>query len=257
MKDSSNINLLHKAMDIIELLTNEKREMGVTEISRRLNLVKSGTFRILNTLKDRGFIFQNSQTKAYGLGLKFYFVGAEVQSRLPLCVAAQKALSPLSEYFKQSFYLAIPFLSSDREQEIIIIYTTACREIKSVVNKISAGLIVPAHSLAIGQCILAHMSDSELQTIKGSELSKVTDDTIVSWSVLEKKIEQIRDKNVAVCDGTFCENIMDIAVGVYDSMHYPIGAIGIYGNSIEIKGVQRDSLIRKLNAASAKISESL
>lgn len=254
MAESPNINLLNKAFDIIELLVNERKEMGVTEISRKLNLVKSGTFRILNTLKERGFIFQNPQTKAYGLGLKFYFVGAEVLSKMPLCAVARKALDPLSDYFGQNFYFAIPFLATKGEQKVIIVYATN-KDVDNLI--INAGLIIPAHCLAVGQCILANMSDSELLTIKDCELEKFTEKTVDTWSALEKKIAVIRDKNVASCEETYKKGVMDIAVAVYDSMHYPIGAIGVFGDSIKIKGLTKDLLVRKMHAASAKISEIL
>lgn len=255
MADNSNINLLNKAFDIIELFVNERREMGVTEISRKLNLVKSGTFRILNTLKDRGFIFQNPQTKAYGLGLKFYFVGAEVLSKMPLCTAARQALDPLCDYFHQNFYFAIPFLATKGEQKIIVIYVTNNKDVDNVF--INAGTIISAHCLAIGQSILANLSDSELLTIKDSVLEKITDNTIDNWSDLDKKIAVIRDKNVAISENTYKQGFMDIAVTVYDSMHYPIGSIGVFGDNIKIKGISYNSLVRKMHAAAAKISEIL
>ena len=255
MAEGSNINLLNKAFDIIEMLVNERREMGVTEISRKLNLVKSGTFRILNTLKERGFIFQNPQNKAYGLGIKFYFVGAEVLSKLPLCTAAKRALDPLSEYFQENFYFAIPFLESKNEQNIIVVYTTHNSNVeKSFLNE---GIIIPAHTMATGLCMLANMSDSELMTVKDCDLKKLTNKTIDNWKDLDKKIAHIQDKNVAISEGTYKDNLMDISVVVYDSMHYPIGAIGVYGDPIKIKGLRNDLLIRKMHVASAKISEAL
>ena len=253
MADNSNINLLNKAFDIVELLVSERREMGVTEISRKLNLVKSGTFRILNTLKERGFIFQNPQTKAYGLGLKFYFVGAEVLSKMPLCTAAKKVLDPLSEKYHQEFYFAIPFLASKEEPKIIIVYATNNFD----KTFISAGAIISAHALAIGQCILANMSDSELLTIKDSPLEKFTLETLDNWKDLEHKIARIRDKNVAISENWYKNKVIDIAVAVYDSMHYPIGAVGIIGDALDIKELNYEQPIRKMHAASAKISENL
>ena len=76
MADVSNINLINKTLDVVELLASEPREMGVSEISRRLKMVKSGTYRILNSLKEREYVYQNPINKLYGLGLKFYFIGS-------------------------------------------------------------------------------------------------------------------------------------------------------------------------------------
>ena len=255
MNESSNINLLNKAFDIIELLTNNKKEMGVTEISRNLGLVKSGTFRILNTLKDRGFIFQNPRTKAYGLGIKFYFVGSQVQLSLPLCVAAKKVLNPLALDLKENLCLSIPFFNSSQRNEIIIVHSTNFSGFNQ--NIFTSGMVIPSNTTAMGKCILANMSDSELQNIKGSELPKLQENTIVDWDILFKQIENIRNKKVAFSTSEHFDSIMDIAVCVYDSMHYPIGSLSIVGHQTEIKAFSRDSLVRKLHAASAKISDCL
>ena len=66
MADVSNINLINKTLDVVELLASEPREMGVSEISRRLKMVKSGTYRILNFKKFNNifiYMFQSIKHK--------------------------------------------------------------------------------------------------------------------------------------------------------------------------------------------------
>ncbi len=109
MTENNSINLLNKTFDVIELLSGSGREMGVSEISRRLNMVKSGTFRILNTLKERDLVYQNPSNKCYGLGLKFYFIGSAAQAGLPLCTVAKKHLDALSITYEESIELSIPY----------------------------------------------------------------------------------------------------------------------------------------------------
>ena len=128
MADVSNINLINKTLDVVELLASEPREMGVSEISRRLKMVKSGTYRILNSLKEREYVYQNPINKLYGLGLKFYFIGSSVQVRLPLGRAGKEVLDPLSTEYNECFQLAIPYYVAGKEPTHILVYVSAATE---------------------------------------------------------------------------------------------------------------------------------
>ena len=256
MADVSNINLINKTFDVIELLASEPRELGVSEISRRLKMVKSGTYRILNSLKEREYVYQNPINKLYGLGLKFYFIGSAVQVRLPLGRAAKEVLDPLSSEFNECFQLAIPYFVAGKEPSNILVYvSTATERVLSI--SLSAGLISPSHCSALGQCILAHMSESELETYKESQLSLFTEKTITSWSELGSTLEEVRDKGYALSEGAYELGLMDIAVPVFDSMHYAIGAIAVCGPSDRLRKIDLIALIRKMKRASAKISAKL
>ena len=255
MAENPRINLLNKALDVIELLAAESREMGVSEISRRLGLVKSGTFRILATLRERDFIFQNPVTKNYGLGLKFFFVGSSVQTQLPICVLSRAVLEPLSLEYRQNVRLAIPYLSSSKSAEQILVYVSSCSE--GLSPPVNPGIISPCNASASGQCILAHMSESELEGYLRCPLRKLTAKTEDSWDRLIRELELIRDRGYAVCDGTWENGLMDIAVPLFDSMHYSIGAVSICGESRRMKSYDRSLMVRKLRMASSRISGGL
>ena len=64
------INALDRALDVMILLYHEKREMGVTEISKELGVYKSTIHRTLYTLENKGFVNQNKENGKYWLGTK-------------------------------------------------------------------------------------------------------------------------------------------------------------------------------------------
>ncbi|MAJ60737.1 MAG: IclR family transcriptional regulator, partial [bacterium TMED88] len=51
-------------------------ELGVSELSRRLNLHKNNVFRLLATLEQAGYIEQNGETDRYRLGTRCLELGA-------------------------------------------------------------------------------------------------------------------------------------------------------------------------------------
>ncbi|MGB6607134.1 MAG: helix-turn-helix domain-containing protein, partial [Atribacterota bacterium] len=49
------IKSIEKALDLLELLSDNKKEMGITEIGKELHMGASTVHRILTTLKCRNY----------------------------------------------------------------------------------------------------------------------------------------------------------------------------------------------------------
>lgn len=252
MTDSSNINILNKVLDVLELLASQKKDIGVSEISRQLQAPKSGIFRILNTLKDRGYVYQNPATKSYGLGLNFYFLGVAVQNKLHLTKVAKKILDPLCNQYNECFYFAIPHLQSTSEPSIITIYATTTNRALSV--NIYSGMTLPAHNMATGICILSSLSNSDLLNYIDCNLSSSTKFSINNWNDLNKEIENTRENGFCILKSTLELGIAEIAVPVYDTMSYPIGAMGICAPIERLQNLDKKELLRTLKRSSQMIS---
>ncbi len=120
-KADETILSVHKSIDILFLLQQEGREMGVTEIARALGLNKSTVHRVLSTLDSRDFVQQNSETGKYWLGLKLYSLGMTIGDKLPLKVIATPYLKALSQKFNEGAHLAVIDRSFSLFPKILII----------------------------------------------------------------------------------------------------------------------------------------
>lgn len=69
------IQALDRALQVLLLFQQEKRELGVTEIAAKLGYYKSTVYRVLATLEGRGFVQQNELTGKYWLGFRLYALG--------------------------------------------------------------------------------------------------------------------------------------------------------------------------------------
>ena len=83
-KEKSNyiIKTVVHALEVLEQFHDSVDELGVTELSRRLNLHKNNVFRLLVTLASRNYIEQNKLTENYRLGLKNLQLGQAVINAL-------------------------------------------------------------------------------------------------------------------------------------------------------------------------------
>jgi DNA-binding IclR family transcriptional regulator len=73
------LSSLSNTLDILDLLSKHE-ELGVSEISRELNMGKASTFRMLYTLDKKGFVFKAPDAK-YRLSIKFAIYGSVVLER--------------------------------------------------------------------------------------------------------------------------------------------------------------------------------
>ena len=74
-KESYVIQSVTNALNLLEQFKGDRDELGVTELSKRLNLHKNRVFRLLATLETKGYIEQNKATENYRLGVKSLELG--------------------------------------------------------------------------------------------------------------------------------------------------------------------------------------
>lgn len=72
--DKSNpyvISAASQALKVLETLTTVK-SIGVTELAKTLSVQKNYAFRVLMTLKEAGFVWQDPETERYSLTAKLH-----------------------------------------------------------------------------------------------------------------------------------------------------------------------------------------
>ena len=69
MATDNNVQSIDRALDIIEVLSDENEGLGVTEIAARIGLHKSTAHRIITTMANRGYI-SKTEKGTYKIGLK-------------------------------------------------------------------------------------------------------------------------------------------------------------------------------------------
>ena len=70
---SGTVQSLERALDIVEFLYSHGGKAALQEIASGLGLHKSTVHRLLATLKQRDYVYQDSGDLRYGLGLRFFW----------------------------------------------------------------------------------------------------------------------------------------------------------------------------------------
>jgi DNA-binding IclR family transcriptional regulator len=192
------ISSIDRALDILLLLQQEGKEMGVTQISTALGVYKSTVHRTLTTLENKGFVQQNPDNGKYWLGIRLYSLGMLIRERLPLRNIAYPHAKALAERFNEVVHISVLDKSAPLYPKHLIIDKIQGQQVLSLTPPI--GSSAPCNSAAVGKCLLAFSPRSYLEKYVGNQLPVFTAKTIGDWRQLLAELDQIKSQGYAVDD---------------------------------------------------------
>src|SRR5215510_12980611 len=83
------VQVLDRALDILDLLAGESPELGPAEVSEQTGLQKSTVHRLLQVLERHRLIEKIAQNGKYRLGLRLFELGSKVMAQFDLRERAQ------------------------------------------------------------------------------------------------------------------------------------------------------------------------
>lgn len=208
------------AVRVVELLGTAAEPLSLSEISRRLELNKNMVFRILNTLKDRDWVYADPVMGGkYALTLRPFAVTSRARNRLTLNTAALPFLYQLWEATGDSTYLAV--LQNDRA--LYLQHFDAAKNIK-VAGRVGGSY--PLHCTAPGKALLAFADEITLRRCIHAPLEERTPNTITDSRRLESHLALIRQRGYALDLEEFGAGIICCAAPVFDDTATAVGAVG-------------------------------
>lgn len=246
------IQSVSRALDILEIFNLQEKELGVTELSKRLKLHKNNVFRLLATLETRGYVEQEMNSGNYRLGAKTFEVGNLFLHHSGLKRQAKPSLLEIVRQCNETAYLTIL-----DDGDVIYIDMVETNHPVRVVPKI--GYRLPSHCTAMGKVHLAFMSQDEIEyVIKKRELRTFTPNTIVDSKKLFEHLSEIAQKGYAIDDEEYEVGVKCIAAPVRDFTNKVVGGIGISAPSIRMDSQRiENELLPIVKAASLQVSKKL
>jgi len=95
-----------RAIQILNTIAKSPSGLTLTELSDRLRLPKSTTYRILQALVDHGFLRRHDRTKTYRLGPALLSLSADSLDQWDLRSVALPYLRQLADTTKETVFLA-------------------------------------------------------------------------------------------------------------------------------------------------------
>jgi len=244
--DFRRVPAIDKCFAILELLAQAKVPMGISEISRKLDLNKSSVFNTVHTLRDLN-ILENGPDGKFAFGTRLYILGNTAGKRSALIQTAHPYLRAINERTKLSAFLG---LRSDR-QAILIDKADSAYGVK-VSSEI--GMQMPVLAGAGIKAMLSQLSNEEIDEILArTELKRYTPYSITDKGVYKKEILEVRREGIAYDKEEYIEGMVAFGIPVKANgkdLQAAIWAVGL-------KHQMSDSSIPELTALLKGISEEI
>ena len=208
------------ALDLLEEFRGSTTELGVTELSNRLNLHKNNVFRLLATLETKGYIEQNRQTESYRLGIKALQLGQTYVRQSGFLQQAKPVLEQIVFACGETAYIG-----AIKGSDAVYLDAVESTQTVRVVNRI--GQQVPVYATAIGKAQAAYMSEEELDKLLPAELQAFTPTTVTDKREFKKLLKKIEAQGLAIDNEEYERDVRCLAAPVHDYTRKVIGAISI------------------------------
>ena len=221
------IKSIEKSLNLLEILSDNEKEMSITEISKELQMGISTVHRILTTLKSRDYIIQNKQTLKYALGIKLFVLGCKVQSAVNLVELVTPFLQKLSQHTKESINFAIL-----EDREAVCLSKIESPEVLR--TDIEIGARLPAHCTAVGKALLAFLSERKFTMLYGNDNNKLytpTPNSISSVMELKKCLKKSKKDGYTTDKEEFKIGINCLGVPILNNEGKSIAGISVTGPS--------------------------
>lgn len=217
---SNTVKSIVKAFDILELL-DKRRELGITEISEELKMDKSTVYRLIATIKEKGYVSQNPSNNKYSNSFKLFEMGNNVVERLGLRRLAQPYLEQLARITNETVNLAVMYDAN-------IIYIDKIESPATIKVDLSVGKKLPVYCTGLGKVMLAYMPEEKVMRIlEDVKIEMHTNKTVQDIQALFRQLIEIREKKYAIDDEEYVEGLKCVAAPIFNYYGDVIAAISV------------------------------
>lgn len=237
-----------RAIRLLNLIASEKREMSLTEISKRLDWPKSTVHGLLSTLRDFQFVDQSPVTGHYNLGIRLFELGSQVAGTWDVRTLALPSMQALNDRLGEMVQLA-----TEDNGEVLYLEKIDSTHMMRIVSEVGSRL--PMHCSGLGKVLLAHKKPSEVKWILQQHgMRAMTQRTITDPKQLDLELEKVRRQGFAVDDREIMDGLRCVAAPIYDREGRVRYAISISGFANNMQGTKLDQALEYLKKAAADIS---
>lgn len=248
------MNSVEKTVKILNCLSDADGNVGITEISSRVDIPKSTVHRILQSLIKHSLVSQDIRTSRYRLGIQILRYCNSFYSSFDLREYSKDILKEVSINTGLTTFLSI----WQDDNGICIDSVSFAQKLGSRNLFVEVGKIMPFHCAAASKVLLAFQPPEEIsRVINSSELRSYTSKTIEDPLILIEHLKKIRDQGYAICDEELEEGIRAISApvkGVDGKIAASITVVGLL-KKVPIKS--NSFLIQLIVEAGKKISRSI
>ncbi|MBZ0127895.1 MAG: IclR family transcriptional regulator [Rhodobacteraceae bacterium] len=242
------MSTVDKALGILDLFSEARPSLGLTEAARLSGRDKATVLRYLNALEKKGFLEQDPATRAYHLGPALVRLAVIRETTYPVSQAARMILGKLVESTGETAHLS-HFAGESLSQ--IAVEETATHGTRVFIDMAEA---LSFHGTASGIAFLSACPPERARALLKGPLATHTPATPRDPETVLAQAALASRQGFAVCPGTFEADVCGIAAPVFGPSGEVCGAVAVATPSSRMSDAARSRISRAVRKAAAEIS---
>ncbi|WP_055503578.1 IclR family transcriptional regulator [Nonomuraea pusilla] len=179
-----------RTIRILETLAASHRNLSLSELQQRTGFPRSSLHALMRTLVELKWVETDGARSAFGIGPHALLTGTAYLDKDPALPFAQETLEDLRAETGRTVHFA-------RRDEAHVLYlaTREARDAHHVIPRV--GRRLPAHVTALGQALLAQLTDDEVEALLPDPLTGPTEHSITDLAKLTGELDQVRTRGWA------------------------------------------------------------
>lgn len=233
-----------RALLLLKTFTDDRPELGLTDLVTAVGLNKTTTYRLLTALESEDMIVRNPHTDTYQLGSGVITLGGRALRANDLRRTCRPELQKLANLGRET--AALEVLSG---AEIVILDEVPSDRVMS--GGQAVGTRWPAHATSTGKAMLAYLPPGELTAVLPTTLTAKTSHTITNLAELQADLARIRQRGYAIADEELELGLVAVGAPLFNFDGDVIGAISLAGPKVRLSS-ERISLLGQLVREAAR-----
>jgi len=239
-----------KAFQILRLIADNNRGLGISELAKRLGMSKGTVHGIMAALKEVGAITRDPITKRYNLGYTILELGNRGLSRIPLREVARRHMEGLMEETGESVFLGIL-----NDHHILILDVVESNKELKITSP--SGTRISLSAGATGKLFLAYMEEERaLSYLTTNGLVRYTQNTVTELDRYLEEIKEVRKRGFAIDQEEYLQGVKAVAALIKTEPPL-LAAIWVVGFSSSLTDEKMEMVIKKTLQAAGTISREL
>lgn len=217
------------AFDVLSAFDETTTDLGIRELSRKLDKPKSSIFRLVTTLHHLGLLEQDPITEKYRIGFKLFELGILWLRNVPFRDRIHGHLSDLVEHTRETAYIAV-LNGNDTAVYIDKVQSPQAVRVGSPI-----GRPVSLADSAIGRALLAYLPDEhQARIIANCQKVKRTPNSITDPEALRGFLASSTELGYFLDDEEAEIGLRCVAVPILGRNGEPLASICVSGPSARI-----------------------
>lgn len=248
VKDDQRLNVLGKALAVLQAVTEHPQGVGLPDLSARLGLPRQTVHRVLGQLRDAGLLLRDPVRERFSVGPRLIQLSLSALSSnnpwAPVRSALQELVDELGETCNIGVLEGLDYVYVDRIE---------CQWPLRI--HLEVGQRAPAHCISGGKVLLAYLQPQVRERLlRSRKLIARTPRSITRVGDLEKELEKVRARGYGTNNEENFEGIVSVAVPIMDAHGRVVAALTMHGPMPRVTASVCEAAVPRLRQGAQRIA---